>query len=313
MENDTVGYFDSFFDGEGLADLLDPYGDIYIITMLDWKSVPRACPAPTMEDWKVFYANELEVIQKFESNKKKIVDALQAAMGKAFFTDLFRATECDDGTLDDPIESLLPCQIWEKCKEFLVDSFYSPTSDFQLDVRPIDYDDEEMKEYPDDAGHLLQDLDIEVTPPRDDFELAAPGGSSNYQHCERGQQLVTVTPPPKQQHDGAVEDLPFRGVRWKPGNQDHADGRTYPPATLSARAPAVPAQSQAAHANMQKQKMAHGGRGTVSRAILLPQLVDYGGRGTVSGAMAAKASAPAARCLRRLGGVTAARGRLRGY
>mmetsp|Transcript_24032 Transcript_24032/g.36058 ORF Transcript_24032/g.36058 Transcript_24032/m.36058 type:complete len:307 (+) Transcript_24032:455-1375(+) len=306
MENDTIGYFDSFFDGEGLADLLDPYGDIYIITMLDWKSVPRACPAPTMEDWKAFYANELEVIQKFESDKKKIVDALQAAMGKTF-TDLFRETECDDGTLDDPIESLLPCQIWEKCKEFLVDSFYSPTSDFQLDVRPIDHD-EEMKEYPDDAGDLLHDAD----------ECAAPGGSSNDQHCERGQQLVTVTPPPKQQHDGAVEDLHFRGVRWKPGDQDHAGGRTYP-AKLRARAPAVPAQSEAAHANMQKQNMllpqlvAHGGRGTVSGAILLPQLVDHGGRGTVSGAMAAKASAPAARCLRRLGGVTAARGRLRGY
>jgi len=252
MENDTVGYFDSFFDGEGLAHLLDPYGDIYIITMLDMKSVPRACPAPTMEDWKAFYANELEVIQKFESDKKKIVDALQAAMGKAFFTDLFRATECDDGTLDDPIESLLPCQIWEKCKEFLEDSFFSPTFDFQLDLRPTDYD-EETKEYPDDAGDLLQDLDIEVTP-RDDFELAAPGGGSNDQHCERGQQLVTVTPPPKQQHDGAVEDMPFRGVRWKPGHQDHAGGRTYP-AKRSARAPAVPAQSEAAHANMQKQKM----------------------------------------------------------
>ena len=89
MENDTVGYFDSFFDGEGLAHLLDSQGDIYIITMLDWKSVPRACPAPTMEDWKAFYATELEVIQKFESDKKKIVDALQAAMGKTFITDLF--------------------------------------------------------------------------------------------------------------------------------------------------------------------------------------------------------------------------------
>ena len=232
-------------------------------------------------------------------------------MGKTF-TDLFRVTECDDGTLYDPIESLLPCQIWEKCKELLEDRFFSPTSDFQLDLRPTDYD-EEMKEYPDDAGHLLQDLDIEVTP-RDDFELAAPGGSSNDQHCERGQQLVTVTPSPKQQHDGAVEDLSyrgFRGVRWKPGNQYTA--------TLSGRAPSIPAQSQAAHANMQKQNMllpqlvAHGGRGTVSRAILLPQLVSHGGRGTISGAMAAKASAPAARCLRRLGGVTAARGRLRGY
>ena len=99
MENDTVGYFDSFFDGEGLAHLLDPQGDIYIITMLfqeGMKSVPRACPAPTMEDWKAFYANELEVIQKFENDKKKIVDALQAAMGKSF-TDLFRVTECEDG------------------------------------------------------------------------------------------------------------------------------------------------------------------------------------------------------------------------
>ena len=61
-------------------------------------------------DWKAFYATELEVIQKFESDKKKIVDALQAAMGKTF-TDLFRVTECEDGTLSDPIESLLPCQI----------------------------------------------------------------------------------------------------------------------------------------------------------------------------------------------------------
>ena len=86
--------------------------------------------------------------------------------------------------------------------------------------------------------------------------------------------------------------------------------------TFSARAPAIPAQSQAAHANMQKQNMllpqlvAHGGRGAVSGAILLPQLVVHGGRETVSGAMAAKASAPAARCLRCLGGVTVARGRL---
>ena len=65
-----------------------------------------------------------------------------------------------------------------------------------------------------------------------------------------------VTPSPKQ-HDGAVEDLSyrgFRGVRWKPGNQDHAGGRTYP-AKRSARAPAVPAQSEAAHANMQKQNI----------------------------------------------------------
>ena len=72
-----------------------------------------------------------------------------------------------------------------------MERFFSLTSDFQLDLRPSDYD-ADMKEYPDDAGHLLQDLSIEVTP-RDDFELAAPGGS-NDQHWECGQQLATASP-----------------------------------------------------------------------------------------------------------------------
>ncbi len=101
------------------------------------KSVPRTRLAPATEDCKAFYATEHEAIQKFESDKSKIVDALKAAMGMTF-TSLFRVTERDDGTLYDPIESLLPCQIWEKCKELFDERFFSPTSDFQLHVRPTD-------------------------------------------------------------------------------------------------------------------------------------------------------------------------------
>ena len=140
---------------------------------------------------------------------------------------------------------------------------------------------------------------MEVTP-RDDFELAAPGGSSNDQHCERGQQLVTVTPPPKQHSTTALlRTSPIAVFVEYAGNlviRTMLMEEPMYPATLSARAPAIlPAQSQAAHANMQKQNMllpqlvAHGGRGALSGAILLPQLVAHGGRGTVSGAaMAAK-------------------------
>ena len=87
--------------------------------------------------------------QKFDANKTTIVNALKAAMGIAFeYIPLLKRVEREDGTINDPVKSLLPWEIWQACEERLTDRFYSTSSDLQTDLYHPEYDGN-MKEFTD--------------------------------------------------------------------------------------------------------------------------------------------------------------------
>ena len=142
-----------YFGDKKVAQWLESDSDIYIIKMPQQegsKTVTRACPAPSTEDWKAFYAAKPEMRQKFDADKTTIVNALKAALGNSFYSiELLKRTEREDGTINDPVKSLLPWEIWQACEERLTDRFYSTSSDLQTDLYHLEYDGN-MKEFTDD-------------------------------------------------------------------------------------------------------------------------------------------------------------------